>query len=136
MSECRVVAWRVRLLSRGCDAVRGSGRFLSNAHAAVVALEGYGFAAPDGVHPSSSLGRCPGLGFRRTTFVDSDETGLEETQRDDIQDVDAFLFIRLGMIFERVATSVTFGRLPHVLHLVVQLFWGAPVVQAIIASYI
>ena len=123
---------RVRLLSRGCHAARGSGR----SQAAVVASEGYRFAAPDEVHLSSSLGRRPGLGLRRTTFVDSDATGLEETQRHDIQDVElhAFLPIRLGMIFERATTTVSFGRLPHVLHLVPQLFRGAPLVQAVIAS--
>ena len=80
--------------------------------------------------------RHPGLGFRRTTFVDSDTTGLEETQRHDIQDVDlyALFFVGLGMTFERAATSVSFDRLPHVLHLVPQLFWAAPLVQAVIAS--
>ena len=101
----------------GCDAVQGSGRSLSNAHAAVVPSEGYGFAAPDGVHPSSSPGCRPGLGFRTTTpCVDSDETGLEEAQRDELH---AFLFVSLGMIAKLTATSVSFGRMPHLVYLVV-----------------
>ena len=81
-------------LSRGRDAMQGSRRSVANAHAAVVALDGYSFAAPDGIHPSSSPGCRPGLGFRRTTCAGIDETGLEVTLRDDIEDVQlhAFLF--------------------------------------------
>ena len=125
------MAWHVRLLSAGAT-LPGVGR----SQAAVVASEGYGFSALDEVHPSSSLGRRPGLGFRRTTFVDSDTTGLEEAQRHDVQDVDlyALFLVGLGTMFERAATSVSFDRLSHVLHLVSQLFRAAPLVEAVVAS--
>ena len=108
---------------------------MASAHAAAVALDGYKFAAPDKVHLSSSPGRRSGLGSGRTRFAASDETGLEETQRDDIEDVDlhSLLFISLGMIAGRARTTPSFGRLQHVVHRVPQVLWGAPLVAAVIA---
>ena len=125
-------------LSQGQDAVQGSRRSAANAHAADAALDGCRFAAPDGGHPSFSRDCRPGLGFGRIRLVPNDETGLEIAQRDDIEDVhlQPFLLVGLGMIAGRPETSATFGRLPHVLDLVPQVFWSAPVIDAIVASYI
>ena len=67
--------------SRGRDAVQVSTMSVARAHAAAVALGGYRFAAPDGVHLSSSPGRRPGLGSGRTRFAATNETGLEVTQQ-------------------------------------------------------
>ena len=124
------MAWHVRLLSAGAMLPE-----VGRSQAAVVASEGCRFSALAEVPPSCSPCRHPGLGFRRTTSVDSDTTGLEEAQRHDIQDVNlyALFFVGLGTRFERAATSVSFDRLSHVLHLVPQLFRAAPPVQAVVA---
>ena len=125
------MAWRVRLLSRKCHAARGSGR----SQAAVVASEGHGFVAPDEVHPSSSLGRRPGSvleGPRLSTLTRLAWRKLNGTTSRTWSCTPASSYAWHDV--ERAAASVSFGRRPHVLHLVPQLFRGAPLVQAVIAS--